>query len=299
MVAFNINKIEKDVAVVIPVFNRPTIVIETLESIAAQTILPGKVIVVDDGSTDNTAKVVKKWIEENDTQQNISLISTENHGASAARNHGLNILKEYEYVAFLDSDDKWPENFVERMTQSLRENSNAVAVSCDRFCIDNIEHSKSLFQVASLQYDPIAFMLKRGAGLLSCSIFRRKFLYEAGTFDEKILTGEDSALLLPLALLGPWLYLPIDPVICITHNIHDEEMNKHDKYPDAMLIWSNIYDAFISQVDTKYPKLRKWKLILSSRWFISGLILINKIRIRASLYCFSRTLFWVFSSFKH
>ena len=293
------NKIENDVGLIIPVYNRPNLIINTLDSVAKQTVLPGQVIVIDDGSTDNTAKVVEAWIKDIKIPLNISLVSTVNGGASAARNYGLKRLQETEFVAFLDSDDMWPEKFIEHMTQYLKEKHRACAISCDRLCIDTKDNSQYLFQVVSIQYDPISFMLKRGAGLFSCSIFRRKFIFEAGTFNESIKTGEDAALLLPLALLGPWLFLPIDPVISITHNIHNEDANKHAKYPDAMLIWGNIFDAFISQVDSEYPKLRKWKLKLSSRWYFSGSILLKRFLFAESLYCFNRAVFWLFSCIKH
>ena len=290
--------IKQNVGVVIPVYNRPTLLKDTLDSVAAQTVLPGQVIVVDDGSTDNTAKAVENWIENLKIPLNIRLVSTENRGISSARNHGLDILKNYEFISFLDSDDIWPECYIERMTQLFRDNDKAVAVSCDK--VVKSEGNLDILQpISHISHDPTSYIIKKGAGNVSSSMFRSKSIFEAGTFDESLKAGEDAALFLPISVLGSWLYLPDVQVVIRRHNLPNEESNISRNSHDCMLIWGGIYDSFIIQIDTDNPKLKKWKLNISACWLRFSFAMIKKFSFADSLYCLYRSVFWVFSSLKH
>ena len=100
------------VSVVIPVFNRPAAVRRAIESVLAQTCQDFEIIVVDDGSTDETPAVVAGLAD-----PRMTLIQHEgNRGGSAARNTGLRAASA-EYVAFLDSDDEWLPRKLERQLE--------------------------------------------------------------------------------------------------------------------------------------------------------------------------------------
>lgn len=88
------------VSVVIPSYNRAKYIAETIESVLDQTYRNIEVIVIDDGSTDNTGEVVSQYLPR------IKYIRQANAERGASRNHGLSISKG-EYIAFLDSDDVW------------------------------------------------------------------------------------------------------------------------------------------------------------------------------------------------
>lgn len=89
------------VSCIMPVFNGRRFITEALDSIFAQTYQPIEVIVVDDGSTDDTADVVTAY------GRGVRLLQQANAGAPAARNHGIRE-SSGSFLAFLDSDDKWP-----------------------------------------------------------------------------------------------------------------------------------------------------------------------------------------------
>lgn len=89
------------VSIIIPVFNSEDYLRECLDSVLNQTYKNIEIILVNDGSTDNSAKILKKYALEND---NIVLINQNNHGQSFARNVGLDYAKG-KYIYFLDSDD--------------------------------------------------------------------------------------------------------------------------------------------------------------------------------------------------
>lgn len=94
------------VSVVIPTYNRSSLIAETLDSVWSQTYRPIELIVVDDGSTDNTTQVIEDWRIKHSGDERFSLRYTvqEHSGAPAARNLGL-IESRGEYIQFLDSDD--------------------------------------------------------------------------------------------------------------------------------------------------------------------------------------------------
>ncbi|HZF73410.1 MAG TPA: glycosyltransferase family A protein, partial [Gemmatimonadaceae bacterium] len=89
------------ISIVIPCYNRAHIVRETIDSVLAQTYRNFEVILIDDGSTDNTREVVSSYDD-----RRIRYFYKANGGLSAARNSGLDSARG-EFVAFLDSDDVW------------------------------------------------------------------------------------------------------------------------------------------------------------------------------------------------
>lgn len=92
-------------SIVIPVYNSAHTIWNVLQSVKNQTLKEYDVYVIDDGSTDNSAEIVERFILENQ-QMKISLIKTENKGVSKARNLGIKNAKS-EYIALLDADDLW------------------------------------------------------------------------------------------------------------------------------------------------------------------------------------------------
>src|SRR5689334_6850738 len=90
------------VSVVIPAFNRAFILPEALDSVLAQTWKDFEVLVVDDGSTDNTEEVLEPYV----ARHGVRFLRQANQGPAAARNRGIEAARG-KYVAFLDSDDLW------------------------------------------------------------------------------------------------------------------------------------------------------------------------------------------------
>jgi glycosyltransferase involved in cell wall biosynthesis len=97
-----------DVSVVIPSYNRAELLPLTLRSVLAQVLPPREIIVVDDGSTDDTARVLEGFAPV------VRLVTIANSGSIVARNVGLRAAA-CEFVAFCDSDDLWGPNFLSRM----------------------------------------------------------------------------------------------------------------------------------------------------------------------------------------
>ena len=131
-----ITDLRQAVGVVIPVYNRATIILATLESVARQTVPPAALIVVDDGSTDATAEAVEAWIDAADPPFPALLLRQPHASAATARNAGLAALGDLPLVAFLDSDDLWPDDFLARTAALLAADIEAVAATVDRKYVD-------------------------------------------------------------------------------------------------------------------------------------------------------------------
>ena len=108
-------KLQPLISVVIPAYNAEQFLDETLESVLSQTYENWECIIVNDGSTDSTESVAKKWCEKD---SRFRLTDKENGGPSSARNWGIKESKA-EYIAFLDADDLYMPNFLEVCLETL------------------------------------------------------------------------------------------------------------------------------------------------------------------------------------
>lgn len=111
------------VSVIIATYNTASYIGECLESIVSQTLQQIEVIIIDDGSTDNTQEILKKYV---DLYSNVYVYYQENMGAGLARNKGIEVAKG-EYIVFMDPDDKYPvNNCLEIMYHIIKKNGVAI-----------------------------------------------------------------------------------------------------------------------------------------------------------------------------
>ena len=115
------------VSVIIPNYNGAPFIAEALETVFEQRLNNLEVIVIDDGSTDNSMEILERF------RSQIKLISTENFGAAAARNSGMKAARG-EFIAFLDSDDLWTKDKLTRQLYMLQKlNLDLVYCSSQEF----------------------------------------------------------------------------------------------------------------------------------------------------------------------
>jgi len=105
------------ISVVIPTYNRAAYLGRALQSVFAQTFKDFEVIVVDDGSTDNTADIVNAW------KDKIHYFYQKNQGRAVARNKGIELAKG-KYIAWLDSDDEWYPDRLARQVPVMEKNAD-------------------------------------------------------------------------------------------------------------------------------------------------------------------------------
>jgi GT2 family glycosyltransferase len=196
------------VSVVIPTYNRAQYIAETIESVLAQTWRQREIIVIDDGSMDNTAAVVSQFGGE------VRYIRQPNSERSVARNHGLK-LAQGEFIAFLDSDDCWHPGALAAMVETLRRDPALalVTVGCD-VVTDNGEVVQRFLPgggAAGILSGAFPQLLRSNIiGSPSAALLRRRSLDAVGHFEEdpKVIGVEDWELWARLAFHSPLFCLP-------------------------------------------------------------------------------------------
>lgn len=112
---------EKLVSIITPCYNGERYVSQTIESVLAQTYTKWEMLIVDDGSKDNSARIIKDYCKKD---SRIKLIQQPNGGSANARNHGIREAKG-QYIALLDSDDLWEKNFLDEQIKFMQEKNAA------------------------------------------------------------------------------------------------------------------------------------------------------------------------------
>jgi len=119
-------------AVVIPTYNAAAFIVRALDSVRRQTLVADQIIVIDDGSSDDTAEIVKEWSADWDVS--VVLESMINSGAGAARNRALEMTKA-DWISFLDADDEWAPDKLAQLHLAVADDASVEFVHTDRVYI--------------------------------------------------------------------------------------------------------------------------------------------------------------------
>lgn len=196
------------VSVVIPTYNRAGIICETIDNLFQQTYRHFEVIVVDDGSTDDTRSKLLKY------GNRIRLIRQKNCGPAVARNHGARVARG-EIIAFQDSDDLWKPTKLERQVSLLERDSSLACCLCNirLEIVDGKEFTsfdQSLIhpqQEEGIWLNVADVLATRFVLFTQAVAIRRETFEKLGGFDESLRYLEDYDLPLRLALIGPWAFI--------------------------------------------------------------------------------------------
>jgi glycosyltransferase involved in cell wall biosynthesis len=190
------------VSVVIPVYNGERYLADAIQSVLDQTYQNFEVIVVDDGSTDGSAEVAKKFGEA------IRYLHQANGGVCKARNTGIAAARG-AYIAFLDQDDLWLSEKLGVQVAYLDSHLEVGAVYCQSQVLENGEVRSDLYYIELVKDDLVGVM--RGPCLLmTTTMIRREVLQKIGGFDEAFFGAgtEDMDLTLRLWEVARIVHLP-------------------------------------------------------------------------------------------
>lgn len=191
------------VSVVIPAYNAAQYIRQAIESVLAQTYRDFEIIVVDDGSSDDTPSIARQF------GAAIRYIRQPNRGLSAARNTAIKHACG-AVIALLDSDDLWDPEFLEKMMRLLNNHPEVAGVYCGFQYINSqgeIVGRPSLKTVSPELF--YATMIDEGNWLAPCGvIFRKRLTESAGLFDESLQAVEDWDMWIRLSEHQPFIGLP-------------------------------------------------------------------------------------------
>jgi glycosyltransferase involved in cell wall biosynthesis len=178
------------ISVIVPLYNKEYSILRAIDSILSQEILPKKIVIVDDGSTDNSFRIV------NDEYRNNSIVeiySKKNEGVSSARNYGLKFIQT-EYVSFLDADDEWCPGFISEISKVITNTgANVISTSHEVYCNGKF-HKKIMasFHGKITKVDDYFYHASK-ISLMNSSkvVVQKQLLTDIDGFPEGVTVGED------------------------------------------------------------------------------------------------------------
>jgi glycosyltransferase involved in cell wall biosynthesis len=205
------------ISVVIPTHNRRRLLARALDSVLSQTVKADEILVIDDGSTDDTDRFVAK------TYPQVRLLRQENLGVSAARNAGIRAARG-ELIAFLDSDDEWLPRKLERQLEAME--SSPSSLLC---------HTDEIWIRRGRRVNPMKKHRKFGGWIFertlplcvispSSVVAERRLLDDVGLFDESLPACEDYDLWLRVCSRFPVLFL--DEPLIVKHGGHEDQLSR-------------------------------------------------------------------------
>lgn len=185
------------VSIIIPTYNRAELIGETLDSIIAQTYQNWECIVVDDGSSDNTDEVLKKYINKDSRIQYHHRPKQYKPGGNGARNYGFDLSKG-EYINWFDSDDVMFPDFILHKLEQINESEMII---CSHFITDNLLYpieKKEVYLKKNLLEDYLVW--DDNFNIVTNNVlFLKKYIDNSGVrFNEDILRGQETEFFLKL-----------------------------------------------------------------------------------------------------
>ena len=250
------------ITVIIPTYNRATLLSRALDSVLAQTLRPLQIIVVDDGSTDTTAHLLRSY-QSAHPNFNIQYVLQEHAGVSRARNCGARAART-RWLAWLDSDDEWLPDKLATQVAALNAHPSM------RLC-----HTEEIWMRHGRRVNPMRKHKKPGGDIYLLSLERcmmspssvlmqKSLWHEMGGFDEDLPACEDYALWLRISAQYPVLLC--DTPLLIRYAGHADQLSRHYPAMDRfrMQALMRMLDADILDLD----KLKATRSMLQHKLLI-------------------------------
>lgn len=272
------------VSIITPVYNGQDFLDRCIKSVLAQTYENWELLLIDDGSSDNSVQIIENYLEDN----RIKLLRNEsNSGIPTTRNKGIEN-STGEFIALLDQDDEWLPHKLEKQVSRFLEIDDSfgliysnVEVRTDQGILS--DQKKEIEPEASIQSN-LELMLSRNLITSPTAMVKRKALEEVGLFDESIRWGgDDYDLWIRIAHKFKFDY--IDEVLCIRHE-HQQNYSADKKR--MMLKTIDLGEKYVKQFGLEPSLSRKLK---SNHYYRYGIESIKKLRVLSGLSYVIKSLF--------
>jgi glycosyltransferase involved in cell wall biosynthesis len=235
-------------SVIIPLYNKEKFIEDTMKSILGQTFGDFEILIVNDGSTDNSGEKIQQF-----TDERIRYFKKENEGASTARNYGIEKATG-TYIAFIDADDYWYPDFLQQVFENIgkfpgeKVFSAAIEIEMPGKCIPA---EYSIVKTDESQVvDYFEASSKMSVIWTSGAAFHKSVFEKAGNFDTTIRSGQDTDLWIRIGMMYKVVFCP---KILARYTHDSESLSKKKQYITKKLNFSKFAEA-----EKINPKLRKY-----------------------------------------
>ncbi|MDO4190817.1 MAG: glycosyltransferase family A protein [Bacteroidales bacterium] len=248
-------------SIIIPLYNKEEYVEKALDSVRRQSEHDWELLIIDDGSTDNSYEVVQQWLNVYaDVASKTQLIMQKNQGVATTRNNAVSLSKG-EYIVFLDADDWWASTFLQTIKQLITDFPDAAAYATNYYYVKNRQNrvlsqgvldgfQRGYFNYCQAYAKNLVMPIWTGAVCV-----RKKIFEEFSGFKPNLKLGEDFDLWIRIALeykvaldLSPQSYYNQDVEITkrATRNLHR---------PEHHMLFNLSYLEPVEQINTDYKNL--------------------------------------------
>jgi glycosyltransferase involved in cell wall biosynthesis len=256
------------VSILIPAFNSEEWISDTLRSALAQTWQRKEIIVVDDGSSDRTAEVARRF-----ASNQVKVVTKENGGAAAARNHALQ-LSQGDYIQWLDADDLLAPDKVERQLAAVGDEADKSILLSSPWAYFNYRPKRARFIPTSLWHDltPAEWLLRKLSENLhqqtATWLTSRELANAAGPLDTRMISDDDGEYYcrVLLASKGTRFVRESKVFYRITASSRWSFIGTSDKKRNAMALSMRLHVKYLRSLEDS-ERVRKACLIYLQNWF--------------------------------
>jgi glycosyltransferase involved in cell wall biosynthesis len=245
------------VSVILPTYNRAHIIEKAIQSVLKQTYQDFEIIIIDDGSKDDTEKIIRGFQEKDNRIKYIRF--EENKGAAAARNAGINMSKG-EYITFQDSDDEWVIDKLEKQMKVIETSSENIVVYCGFWRIDGDEKTYIPdINISNREGNIHKELLKRNFIGTPSILLLKKNLEKIGMFDENLSRLQDWDLAIRLSKY--YNFKLIDEPLYISYVLSDSISANYEALIIAMQI---ILAKYQDEIYKDHKIIKAWSIKFNS-----------------------------------
>lgn len=256
------------VSILIPAYNCQDWIADTLRSAIDQTWPRKEIIVVDDGSKDRTAEVARRF-----ASKEVSVVTTKNQGAAAARNHALGH-SQGDYIQWLDADDLLSPDKIERQLAALRESESKRILLSSAWAYFNYRPQRARFVPTSLWHDlsPVDWLSRKMGENLHMQtatwLTSRELAEAAGPWNTRLLSDDDGEYFCRVLLASEGTrFVPEARVFYrVTPSGRLSHVGTSDKKKDALLLSMRLHVQYLTSLEDS-PRVRKACLTYLQTWY--------------------------------
>jgi len=224
------------ISVIMPCYNSELFLEEAITSVLSQTYKNFELIIIDDGSTDNSPDILRKY------RDRVVIINQQNLGPSVARNRGVE-KSSGNFIAFLDSDDYWDTTFLEKMFSAITRSSADLSYCGWQNFGNNVKNSQPFIPADYEAEDKFFHLFKQAAPWpIHAALFKKSLITNNRVFDTKLKTCEDYEFWLRISVFSHIVRVP--EVLAFYRHNHNPERRSSNLHQRAIDTW-NIKNNYI------------------------------------------------------